>query len=206
MIIKRLEVGPLMTNCYIVGCEDTKEAAVIDPGDNVNDILFLLAKNKLTLKYILNTHGHFDHTGGNKELKESTNAKLMIHKADEIMIKNLSTLGREFGLSVENSPSADGYLDDNDIISFGNIKLKVLHTPGHSQGGVSFYMEGHAFVGDTLFNGSIGRTDFPGGDYNVLISGVKEKLFVLDDITKVYPGHGPETTIGHEKRYNMFFR
>ena len=123
MIIRRLEVGPLMTNCYIIGCRDTKKAAVIDPGDDVNDILLFLAKDKLTLKYILNTHGHFDHTGGNKALKDSTNAKLMIHKADEIILKHLSTAGREFGLSVENSPGADGYLEDNDVISFGNDNM-----------------------------------------------------------------------------------
>ncbi len=206
MFLKTLCVGPIMTNCYIIGCDEKKEAAVIDPGGDVDDILISLSKEKFTLKYILNTHGHFDHTSGNKRLKEIANAELMIHESDSYMIQNIAKSSASFGLSAENSPPADAFLKEGDIVSFGNIKFEVLHTPGHTEGGLSFYTKGHVFVGDTLFEGSIGRTDFQGGDYNTLISSVKEKLFVLDDNTKVYPGHGPSTTIGREKRYNMFFR
>ena len=206
MIIRKLEVGPIMANCYILGCKKTKEAVVIDPGDETDRILMALTEEGLKVKYILNTHGHFDHVGGNKRLKAATNAPLMIHADDEPMLSDLSTAASTFGLSAENSPKSDKNLSDGDEISFGNIVLKVFHTPGHSRGGICFYTDGHVFVGDTLFAGSIGRTDLPGGDYNTLISNIKEKLFVLPDTTIVYTGHGPETTIGREKKTNPFFR
>jgi len=204
LIIKTLEVGPIMANCYILGCEDTKEAVVIDPGDEADRILMTLAQDKLTVKYIINTHGHFDHVGGNKELKEATNAKLMIHADDEPMLSELSLHAAAFGLAVENSPPADIKLSDNDEIKFGNITLKVIHTPGHSEGGICLLTDKVLIAGDTLFAGSIGRTDLPGGDYDTLISSIKTKLLVLDEDTIVYTGHGPETTIGREKKINPF--
>ncbi|MFW6080334.1 MAG: MBL fold metallo-hydrolase [Desulfosalsimonas sp.] len=206
MILKALAVGPIMANCYILGCERTKSAAVIDPGEEADRILMKLAEENLTLKYIINTHGHFDHVGGNSQLKNASGAKLVIHKADEPMLAELGRAAASFGLSAENSPPPDKTVDEGDAISFGDISLKVLHTPGHSPGGISLLTDKMVFVGDTLFAGSIGRTDLPGGDYNTLISSIKAKLLVLDEDTKVYTGHGPATTIGQEKRVNPFLR
>ncbi len=204
MIIEDLIVGPIMSNCFIIGCETTKEAAVIDPGDEANKILMTLAKHKLKVKYIINTHGHVDHVGGNKKLKEATGADLLIHSLDAPMLSRISATGAAWGLNVEDSPPPDQMLKDGDEIKFGNITLKVIHTPGHSQGGISLYTDGCVFVGDTLFSGSIGRTDFPGGDYDTLISSIRNKLFVLGDNVKVYTGHGPETSIAVEKKHNPF--
>ena len=205
MIIKTLAVGPIMANCFIVGCEKTKSAVVIDPGDEINKILMSLADSKLTVKYILNTHGHFDHVGANK-LKDATGADILIHEADADMLALVSMSAMAFGLSGENSPPADRTIDEGDKITFGDITLKVLHTPGHSPGGVSLYGDGVVFVGDSLFAGSIGRTDFPGGDYDTLITSIKNKLFPLGDDVRVYSGHGPATTIGREKRFNPFLQ
>jgi glyoxylase-like metal-dependent hydrolase (beta-lactamase superfamily II) len=204
LIIKEMAVGPIMANCFIVGCEDTLQAAVIDPGDEPDRILLSLAESRLTAKYIINTHGHFDHVGSNRRMKEATGAELMIHPYDAPMLGQLTSAASSFGLSAENSPNADREIVDGDVISVGKIDLEVIHTPGHSPGGISLYTNGHVFVGDTLFAGSIGRTDFPGGDYNTLISSVQKRLFPLGDDTRVYCGHGPQTTIGREKKFNPF--
>jgi glyoxylase-like metal-dependent hydrolase (beta-lactamase superfamily II) len=195
-----------MANCYILGCESTKEAVVIDPGDDADRILMELSKAELRVKYLINTHGHFDHVGANKQMKEVTGAQLAIHPDDEPMLSQLSKSALMFGMSVEDSPPADMLLKDGDEISFGDITLKVIHTPGHSKGGVCLYTKGHLFAGDTLFAGSIGRTDLEGGDYDTLISSIKNRLLSLDENTIVYTGHGPETTIGNEKRMNPFLR
>lgn len=204
MIIKKLEVGPVMANCYVVGCEKTKEAIVIDPGDETDRILMALADSKLKLKYILNTHGHFDHVGGNKGMKDATGADIIIHPSDEPMLHQLSVTSSAFGLHVDNSPPADRTVKEGEEISFGLFSAKVIHTPGHTPGGITFKIENRLFVGDTLFAGSIGRTDLPGGHFNTLISSIRNKLFVFDDSTVVYTGHGPETTIGNEKKFNPF--
>ena len=206
MIIKKLEVGPIMANCFILGCESTKEAVVIDPGDDADRILMELAKSELKVKYLINTHGHFDHVSANKRMKEATGAQIAIHPEDEPMFNELSRSAQMFGLSSENSPPADILLNDGDEITFGEITLQVIHTPGHSKGGISLYTKGYLFAGDTLFAGSIGRTDLAGGDYDTLISSIKEKLLIFDEDTIVYTGHGPETTIGNEKRMNPFLR
>jgi Zn-dependent hydrolases, including glyoxylases len=206
VIIKQMGVGPLMANCFIVGCEETKKGVVIDPGDDVDRILVGISEEQLTITKILNTHGHFDHVGGNQRLKEVTGAPICIHTDDAPMLEHVSSSAAAFGMRVNNSPKADETLNDDDIIKFGNLELKVLHTPGHSPGGVSFSAPGVVFVGDTLFAGSIGRTDFPGGSYDQLIASVKNKLFTIDEKTIVYTGHGPETTIGDEKRTNPFFQ
>ena len=206
MKILRLEVGPIQANCYIIGCEATRQAVVIDPGDDADMILMTLAEHKFTVKAILNTHGHFDHVGANRKLKEVSGAPLMIHEADSPMLEHLSTMASSFGMRTENSPPADKFLNEGDEIEFGEYTLKVLHTPGHSLGGVSFLGDGVVFVGDTLFAGSIGRTDFPGGSYQQLIASVREKIFTLPEETVVYPGHGPETTVKREMQYNPFFQ
>ncbi len=206
MIIKKLSVGPIMANCFILGCEQTKEAVVIDPGDDADRILMELAKAELKVKYLIDTHGHFDHVGANKRMKEVTGATLAIHPDDASMLSQLSRSAASFGLAAENSPEPDMLLNDGDKVTFGSITLTVIHTPGHSRGGICLYTEGHLFAGDTLFAGSIGRTDLPGGDYDTLIASIKEKLLHLPDDTTVYTGHGPETTLLNEKQMNPFLR
>ena len=205
MILKMLVVGPIQANCYVLGCERTKEAAVIDPGGDVDKILMTLAKDKLRCLYIINTHGHFDHSAENKRLKEVTGAQLILHEADAPMIMQQAAGGRMWGINVDNSPPPDRTIQEGDVITFGDVSLKVLHTPGHSEGGISLVMDKMVFVGDTLFAGSIGRTDFPGGDYDGLIRSVREKIFSLEDDVVIYPGHGPKTTVGTERRTNPFF-
>ncbi len=204
MIIKDLVVGPLMANCFIFGCNKTKEAVVIDPGGDADKILLSLADSELKVKYIINTHGHFDHVCGNGKMKDATGADILIHPLDAAMLGMLSSNAAVFGISVENSPPCDQTIEEGETISFGNISLKVIHTPGHTPGGISLYTDGIVFVGDTLFAGSIGRTDFPGGDYDTLISSIKTKLFDMEDDMRVLSGHGPETSIGSEKRFNPF--
>jgi hydroxyacylglutathione hydrolase len=206
LIIKELAVGPLMANCFICGCPNTKDAVVIDPGGDADMILRALAEEALTVKYIINTHGHFDHVSANGEMKDATGADILIHPLDAPMLQSLSSNAAFFGISVENSPPCDQTIEEGDTVSFGEITLSVIHTPGHTPGGISLFTNGIVFVGDTLFAGSIGRTDFPGGNFNTLISSIQTKLFKLDDTVKVLSGHGPETSIGREKRYNPFVR
>ncbi len=204
MIIKTLAVGPIMANCFILGCEETLEAAVIDPGDEADRILRALAESNLTVKWILNTHGHFDHVSANKPMKDATGAPILIHAEDAPMLEQLSDSAANWGLKADNSPAPDRHLNDGDKIRFGRITLGVLHTPGHTRGGVSFHTDGHVFVGDTLFAGSIGRTDFPGGSFETLKHSIQQKLFGLGDEVQVHTGHGPATTIGNERRTNPF--
>jgi glyoxylase-like metal-dependent hydrolase (beta-lactamase superfamily II) len=207
-----MALGPIQANCFILGCEETRQAVVIDPGDNADRILTALAGDRLTVVHVINTHGHFDHVGANKRLKEVTGADLLIHSADAPMLSQLSATAAAWGLAAEDSPSADRLLEDGDTITFGTHTLTVLHTPGHTPGGICLYTEYEAagtpkkavFVGDTLFTGSIGRTDFPGGNHDTLINSIRNKLFNLSDDVKVYPGHMGNTTIGVEKRTNPF--
>ncbi len=208
MLVKRLVVGPIQANCFIIGCDRTKNAAVIDPGDEGDRILLALADAGVKATHILNTHGHFDHVGANRRVKEVTGAVLCIHALDAPMLAHLSTAASSFGLACENSPPADTLLADGDIITVGSIRIEVIHTPGHTPGGVSFYIpsEKRVFCGDTLFAGSIGRTDFPGGDYATLISSIKNRLLPLGDDVVVHTGHGPDTTIQSEKRFNPFLQ
>jgi glyoxylase-like metal-dependent hydrolase (beta-lactamase superfamily II) len=206
LIIKKLTVGPIMANCFIAGCEETRQAAVIDPGDEVDRILMTLANEKLKVAVIINTHGHFDHVGGNARLKQATGAPLLIHRLDAPMLDQLSAAASQWGMKAENSPPPDRTIDEGDTVPFGNLVFNVIHTPGHTPGGISLHTGSTVFVGDTLFAGSIGRTDFPGGDYATLISSIQGKLFSLGDDVTVFTGHGPETTIGVEKRTNPFAR
>jgi glyoxylase-like metal-dependent hydrolase (beta-lactamase superfamily II) len=204
LIIKALAVGPIQANCYILGCEETLEAVVIDPGGESDRILLTLSEAKLTLKYIINTHGHFDHVSANRPLKEATGAQILIHPQDAPMLDQLSSSAAMFGLSSENSPPPDRSLDEGDTVRFGTITMKVIHTPGHTLGGISLHTDGAVFVGDTLFAGSVGRTDFPGGDAGTLKASIQEKLFTLGDDVTVYPGHMGTTSIGQERRHNPF--
>ena len=204
MIIKTLAVGPIQANCFIVGCEDTLEAVVIDPGADADRILLALAESKLTVKYIINTHGHMDHVSANKKMQEATEAPILIHALDAPMLNHVADSAAAWGLNAENSPAPERKLADGDEIAFGNITLTVMHTPGHTPGGISLYAKEDVFVGDTLFAGSIGRTDFPGGSFETIRESIQQKLFKLDDGTRVHTGHGPTTTIGQEKRHNPF--
>jgi glyoxylase-like metal-dependent hydrolase (beta-lactamase superfamily II) len=204
LIIKTLAVGPIMANCFVLGCEETLEAAVIDPGDEPDRILRALAESNLTVKLIINTHGHFDHVGANKRLHEVTGAPILIHPLDAPMLSQLANSAAAWGMSADNSPPPGRELQDGDEVAFGKVVLQVLHTPGHTPGGVSLATEREVFVGDTLFAGSIGRTDFPGGSFETLKESIQQKLFNLNDDLTVYTGHGPETTIGVEKRTNPF--
>jgi len=206
LIIKSLAVGPIQANCFIVGCEATQAAAVIDPGDEADRILTEVQKANLRVESIINTHGHFDHVGGNRALKTATGAELIIHPLDAPMLQQLDRMAGAFGLRAENSPPPDRRVEGGDRITVGNLQLEVLHTPGHTPGGISLHADHCVFVGDTLFQGSIGRTDFPGGDFNTLLTSIRTQLFALDDATTVYTGHGPETSIGTEKQYNPFAR
>jgi len=204
LIVKTLPTGPLEVNCYIVGCETTGKAVVIDPGGDVEKILALVASLELEIAWVINTHGHFDHIGGNHQLLTETGAELMIHAADRPLLERAGEHAAAFGLTTENSPAPDRELVDGDILNLGELKFQVIHTPGHSPGGVCLYINDVVFVGDTLFSGSIGRTDLPGGDHHLLIQNIREKLMVLPQSTQVCPGHGPMTTIGREKQYNPF--
>ncbi|MFQ5957347.1 MAG: MBL fold metallo-hydrolase [Candidatus Brocadiales bacterium] len=206
MILETLEVGPLAVNCYILGSREGGEAAVIDPGADPDNIMRVLEARGLlgNVKYILATHGHFDHVGAAKRLKELTSAPFLIHKGDLELLDSLEEQARYFGCPMVEKPSVDRFIADGDTISFDNIKLRVAHTPGHSKGGVCYLTEDKAFVGDTLFAGSVGRTDFPGCSFEELATSIQKKLLPLGDDVEVYPGHGPSTTIGSEKRSNPF--
>jgi glyoxylase-like metal-dependent hydrolase (beta-lactamase superfamily II) len=204
MIIESREAGPFGVNWYLVACEKERKAVVIDPGADVELIFEIIQSKDLHLKYILNTHGHVDHMAGVKQLQQMTGTPFYLHPGDRIFLDELVNKAAMFGLETQGSPTLDGELNDGDEIQVGQLRLSVIHTPGHSPGGVAFLCEDKLFVGDTLFQGSIGRTDFPGGDYNTLINSIKEKLFPLGDDMIVYPGHGPQTTIAIEKVHNPF--
>jgi len=207
MIQQALMVGLLEVNCYILGDEETKEAVVIDPGGDEDEILEALNFHGLQLKTIIDTHGHFDHVDANQPLKDATGAAIAIHEADAAMLAKPSAEAMFFTGNRLRLSAADILLKEGDVLSFGKYRLKVLHTPGHTPGGISLVMEGNTlvYVGDLLFQGSIGRTDFPGGSFEDLINAVKTKIFPLGDNYTVYPGHGPATTVGQERKYNPFF-
>jgi len=202
-------LGPLFTNCYLICCSETKEAVIVDPGFDkeaeAEKILREVSNRNLKVKLILNTHGHPDHTCGNGLMKKATGAPILIHEYDAYM---LGERGRELSLMFGfkfHSPPADKLLHDKDEVKFGNVTLKVIHTPGHSRGSISLVGKNSVFTGDTLFAGSIGRYDFPDSSFEDIKSSVK-KLASLSESFIVYPGHGPISTIGEEKKNNPFVR
>ncbi|MBD3290017.1 MBL fold metallo-hydrolase [candidate division KSB1 bacterium] len=205
MIFEKIVVGQMAVNCYLVGCEQTKQAAIIDPGEEMNSILTPLRENGLTLTTILLTHGHVDHLTQLHALKEKTGAEVLMHQKDEFLLKDVRQHAMFFGLPDPGTPKPDRFLNEAEVIDIGNTKVNVLHTPGHSPGSVTFHVDNRLFVGDLIFAGSIGRTDLPGGNYDDLMNSVRTKIFTLPDSTTIYPGHGPETTVGHEKQSNPFF-
>ncbi len=206
MKIIELQVGHLGTNCYIVYCEQTLKAGVVDPGGNAETIIAEINKAGLTVDYIINTHGHADHIAANNAVQQATGAKILIHQDDAGMLtdaqRNLSTF---IGAGIVCQP-ADRLLQHNDMVNIGNIELTVLHTPGHTPGGICLLADKVLIAGDTLFAESIGRTDFPGGSYSQLINSIKENLLGLADDVEVLPGHGPRTSIGWERSHNAFIQ
>ncbi len=211
MIHEVVVVGALQCNCSILGDEETREAIVIDPGDEVERILAVLKKHRLTAKYIINTHAHFDHVGNCRELKEATGAEIWLHKADLPIYETAprqAALFAMYGVKPIHLTPVDQPVKDGDGIQVGKLAAQIIHTPGHTPGSLGLLVPGGGldklFAGDTLFNGSIGRTDLPGGDFDQLLRSIKERLLVLDDDTEVWPGHGPKTTIGRERRSNPF--
>jgi len=209
MIVKALVVGPFASNCFIVGSEKTKEGMVIDPGADAPNILNTVRSLGLSIVLIVATHNHIDHVGALRSVKDATGAKYAVHEADAMEAKP-AVFGRMMGLmlgsSLRSPPKPERLLKDGDVIEIGDLKFKVLYTPGHTPGGISLLSDGVVFSGDTLFNFGIGRTDLAGGDYGKLMDSIMTKLMVLPDSTIVYPGHGPETTIGAERKWNPFLR
>ncbi|MFZ2397862.1 MAG: MBL fold metallo-hydrolase [Smithella sp.] len=207
MFVKQMQVSTMAVFAYLVGDQITGDALVIDPAADVKGIIAEAKKNNLHINYIVNTHGHVDHISGNTEMQKETGAKIIVHGDDAIMLTHTpAMILRMFGAKA--SPPADILVKDGDTISVGNVELKVIHTPGHSPGGISLYTPGYVFTGDTLFVEAVGRTDLPGGSWQTMYKAIKEKLFCLPDDTKVMPGHNygrmPTSTIGHEKTCNPF--
>jgi len=206
VILKKLVVGPFASNCYIVGSESTKEGMIIDPGDEANQILKNMKELQLDIKSIVLTHGHIDHIGALKEIKEATGAEVAIHSDDAESLRQSQSFGALFGISYPAPPSPDRLLKGGDSLDIGDLHFSVLHTPGHTPGGICLLGQGVVFTGDTLFNYGVGRTDLPGGSYSQLMNSIHTKLVVLPDNTIVYSGHGPDTTIGAERQANPFLR
>lgn len=206
MLIETIVVGPLGVNCLILGDKQSKEGVVVDPGADCEMILGAVARLGLKVKYIVNTHGHFDHVGCNRPVQEATGAELLIHEKDLALLQMASRSARKYGLSVEDSPAPTRYLTDGLRLDFGRRSIEVLHTPGHSEGGCCLLLRNEQLVitGDTLFADSVGRTDLPGGSHELLIASIREKLLPLPDATVAWPGHGPSTTIGAERRMNPY--
>ena len=204
--IIRIPVGIYAANCYIIYSESTKDGIVVDPGGDADEILKIINEHNLIIKYIILTHGHADHIGGIIELNNILDVPVMIHEGDsDILVdgnKNLSTIMAMGTIETE----ADVIIKGGEIIEFGDIKAEIIHTPGHTLGGISIKIEDSIITGDTLFAGSIGRTDLFGGDYNTIIESIKNKIMVYPDETRVYPGHGPTSTIGKERMSNPFLR
>jgi hydroxyacylglutathione hydrolase len=216
MILKMMETGPLMVNTYIVGDEDTREAAVFDPGGDVDAILSVVKKEGLKVKYIINTHAHFDHVGGNQDLQDKTGASIIIHEDEASDLVVAGSRATMFGCTAEGS-RASKFVKEGETVEVGSISFKAVDLRGHSSAGLGFVFEGEIDIngkrekrtliicGDALFAGSIGRTDFPGGNLDLLLENIRRKIFILPEDTLVLSGHGPVTTVGKEKQYNPFF-
>lgn len=202
--LTRHTLGPFEQNCYLMVGPSGRRAAIVDPGLDSESLLELLEGRGLELEWIVNTHGHLDHAAGNRFFKERTGARLIIHPDDSPFLTQLQRSGTLFGLELENSPPPDAHFRDGQPFRFDGLDFEVIHTPGHSPGGVCLRLDRTMLVGDTLFCGSIGRTDLPGGSHEQLIRSIRERLFPLPGDTVCYPGHGPETTLDQERRHNPF--
>lgn len=209
MIVEVRAVAPFYKNGFVLGCERTREAVVIDPGDEVDDLIAVVRAEKLQVRHILLTHAHLDHVTGVGAAKRAFRAPVFLHRDDQFLYEIVPQQGLMFGLAVQQQPPVDAFYDGSTLM-FGDYEVHVHHTPGHCPGGVCLQIgkkgERHPelFVGDTLFAGGIGRTDLPGGDYETLMRSITEVLFALGDDAVVHPGHGPDTSIGRERRTNPF--
>jgi len=210
MLIEVIPVGPFQCNCIILGDEATKKGIIIDPGDEAERILDIVKQNDLEITHILHTHAHLDHICATKRVHEETGAPILLHAEDQWLYENLKIQGDLFGIPTEPVAPVTTFLKDGEVISFGNATTKALHTPGHTPGSCSFEMQKIKnpllFSGDTLFQGSIGRTDLWGGSFPTIIQSIKDRLLPLEETTRVYPGHGPVTTIWDEKKNNPFLQ
>jgi glyoxylase-like metal-dependent hydrolase (beta-lactamase superfamily II) len=210
MIIETQVAGPFMQNGFVVGCADTREAVIIDPGDGAQELIAFAARERLTIRYILLTHAHLDHVSGVAVAKRALGVPIYLHRDDLFLYERVVQQGVSFGYRVEPQPPIDVFYSAGQVIEFGGLAARPHHTPGHCPGGVCLQIGTKAdggndlFVGDTLFAGSIGRTDLPGGDYATLMRSIQTVLFAFGDDAVVHPGHGPTTTIGQERRTNPF--
>ncbi len=209
MFLKQFEVGRMAVFAYLLGSDSTQEGLVIDPADEIDEILAVADRQKITIRYILNTHAHVDHIMGNEEMKKKTGAKIIIHEEDApLLVRTPRSMLAMFG--GRPSPPADLTVKDGDRIQVGDLSLKVLHTPGHSPGGMCLQGKEEVFTGDTLFVGGVGRTDLPGGSWPLLLHSIKTKLLILPDETMIYPGHNygpaPTSTIQKERSHNPFIK
>lgn len=207
MEINRITVSAVfMTNCYILGCEKTKQAIIIDAGDEAAKILEIVDNNHYSVKYLINTHAHIDHVGAIQEIKARENALFLLHKQEKPVLDSVPKMAAVFGMKVGPMPDIDEFADSTKTYSFGDCQFKILETPGHSPGGISILFDEHVFVGDTLFCGGIGRTDIPAASHQTLIDSIKNVLFLLDEKVVVHTGHGPVTTIWQEKTSNPYLK
>lgn len=210
MIIEQIKVGVMAVFSYIVGCGEKKEGVIIDPGGEEELILKKVKELGFTVRYIINTHSHPDHTCGNKAIADTTGAKIVIHKLDAPHLTSMDYGPFSFALGGQTSPCAQVLVDDGDIVKVGNVELEVIHTPGHTPGSICLYTDKNLFTGDTLFVEGIGRTDLPGGSMDTLIKSVKEKILILPDDTIVWPGHDygntPSSRLLSEKQRNLFIK
>ena len=204
MILETLAVGPLEVNAYVLAEARGGRGLVVDPGGDADAILACLARLDLTLAYIVNTHGHFDHVGANRDLKEATGAEILIHEADAGLLLRAADQAGMFGLEAEASPPADRLLRHGDRISLDGLVLEVVSTPGHTPGGICLVLPGRIFTGDTLFAGSVGRTDLPGGSFRELMVSIQREILPRARGRTILPGHGPATTLAREIRTNPF--
>jgi glyoxylase-like metal-dependent hydrolase (beta-lactamase superfamily II) len=208
MIHRVFPVGPLQCNCSIIGDEQTREAMVIDPGDQIEDILKILKSENLTLKQIVVTHAHIDHVGGAMKLKAATGAPILMNQKDEALLKMLDVQATWIGMKPPGAVQVDEDVSEGRILQVGSLSSTVIHTPGHTEGSICLHFpeQNTLFAGDTLFAGSIGRTDLPGGSFEKIIRSLHNQLLQLPDETQVVPGHGPMTTIGQERESNPFLQ
>jgi hydroxyacylglutathione hydrolase len=209
MFIEQRQVGQMAVFAYLIGDEDSGTAIVIDPAEDADELIAAAERHKTRIEYIVNTHGHVDHTGGNADMKKKTGGVIVVHEDDaEMLISTPPSMLRMFGAKA--SPPADRTVRDGEFIVVGRCALKVIHTPGHSPGSMVLFTDGYVFTGDTLFVGAVGRTDFPGGSSEAMFDSIQQKLCILPDATAVMPGHNygsmPTSTIGHEKKFNPFLR
>ncbi len=202
MIIKQYIAGPIEANNYLVVDEKSKEAVLIDCSETIEKLLTDIKELDVKVKYILLTHGHFDHVMGVNDMKEKLDTKVLINEKDKSQVEMTKTILSTFGIYVDKNPEYDEFIDKNTELKIGDIPIKVFETPGHTEGGLSYLIENKVFTGDTLFKHYVGRTDLPGGNFAKLESSIKNILYKLDDTTEVFPGHNEITTIGYEKKHN----